>query len=391
MRIAHIAPPWIPVPPRHYGGTENVIYNLVEEQVAQGHDVTLFAPGDARSSAKHVHFFETSLYEQGLPWESHPMAFYHLYKSLEYLKAHMRDFDILHTHLSSSSDIYLFPLADTLRLPHVTTLHSQFPFDRVHTKWQGDADRYYMEWIARTPMVAISRSAQIQEQAKFPLNIIDVVHHGINLQDFPMPIMPDDFFVWLGRIVPEKGVHLAIEAAKKARVPLIIAGLVDHNIPTALRYFQEEIEPQIDGKQIQFIGPVNQQERNDLLHRAQALLNPLQWEEPFGMVMLEAMAAGCPVISFRRGAAEELLTSPEVGFLVDDVDEMVAGMQSIALIDRWSVRDYVETHFSASIMAKNYTSVYKRVIGVQENAALVRLTRSGLYKEMKEVELSRLS
>jgi glycosyltransferase involved in cell wall biosynthesis len=375
MRIAHIAPPWISIPPKNYGGTENVLYHLVEEQVAQGHDVTLFAPGDAQTSARHIAFFAQSLFECGVPWQSHPKAFYHLYKAIEYLHKHAYHFDILHTHLSSSSDIYLFPLTSTLHLPHITTLHSQFPFDRINSTWLGDADQCYMEWLSHIPLVAISKSERIQEQAKFPLNFIDVVYHGIDLHEFPQPCEPENFFAWVGRLVPDKGVHLAIEAAQRANVPLIIAGIVDRNIPEACRYFEEEIKPHLDGQQIRYIGPVCHEQRNDLFRRARGFLNPLQWEEPFGMVMLEAMAVGCPVIAFRRGAAEELISTEQVGFLVENVEQMVERIPALDRIDRLAVREYVETYFSASRMAKNYTCVYKKVAAAtrQRSRALARI------------------
>src|SRR5438552_7910808 len=152
MKIAQIAPPWISIPPKDYGGTEIVIYNLVEEQVAQGHDVTLLAPGDAKTSAKKVSFFPQTLLEEGIPWAAHLKAYYHMHKSIEYIKEH--DFDIVHTHLSSSSDMYIFPLPAPLATPHITTLHSRFPFDPVQS-WTGKADEYYMEWAPSIPKVAI--------------------------------------------------------------------------------------------------------------------------------------------------------------------------------------------------------------------------------------------
>lgn len=264
--------------------------------------------------------------------------------------------------------MYLFPLAAALPLPQVTTLHGQFPFDRMTAEWQGDADHYYMEWLSRIPLVAISEHARRSEQEKFPLNFIDVVYHGVDLKNFAPPCtVPEDFFLWLGRLTPEKGAHLAIEAARKAGVPLILAGIIDQNIPEVQRYFQEQIKPEIDGRQITYIGPVSPQERNDLLHRARGMLNPILWEEPFGMVMIEAMAAGCPVIAFRRGAAGEIITSEKVGFLVNDVAEMVEGIQNIDTIDRNTVRRSIETHFSAQIMAENYTGVYKQVIRMEMN------------------------
>lgn len=376
MRIAHIAPPWIPVPPKNYGGTEHVIFQLVEAQVAQGHTVTLFAPEDAKTSARQISFLPQALRECDIPWQSHAKALYHTYKAVEYLKDHVKDFDILHTHLSSTTDLYLFPLTSRLPLPHVNTLHSQFPFDRENGKSQCEnADACFMEWISQVPMVAISQHAKREESKKAPLRIIDVVHHGINVKDFPTPTLsPDTFFVWLGRLVPEKGAHLAIEAAHKARVPLILAGIVDEYIPASKEYFEKQIRPHLDGRQISFIGPVDFEQRNALLHQARGMLNPLQWEEPFGMVMIEAMATGCPVIAFPRGAAREIIPNEMLGFLAQDVDEMVKDIRRIDTIDRWAVRKYVETHFSAESMSKNYQSVYKKVIALQSPVWLPPLT-----------------
>src|SRR5690349_1161428 len=173
MKIAQIAPPWIPIPPKNYGGTESVIYNLVEELVAQGHDVTLFAPEDAKTSAKLVSFFPNSLLGRKGDWGRHLKAFYHLQKSIEFVNAHK--FDIVHTHLSSNTDLYIFPLSSTLTLPHVTTLHSNFPFDHSPDGNVGDADKYYMDWAACVPLVAISESAR--EREDLPVRFVDVVHN----------------------------------------------------------------------------------------------------------------------------------------------------------------------------------------------------------------------
>jgi glycosyltransferase involved in cell wall biosynthesis len=363
------------VPPKNYGGTEYVIFQLVEEQIAQGHEVTLFAPGDARTSARQISFFPHSLRECEVPWNSHPKAFYHYYKAVEYLKDHSRDFDILHTHLSSASDLYLFPLTAHLRLPHLSTLHSQFPFDRNSGSDDcHNADHYYMQWISQVPMVAISERAKREEMAKASLNVIDVIHHGIHLKDFPSPIArPKDFFVWLGRLVPEKGAHLAIETAQKAGVRLVIAGIVDEHVPEAKRYFQEKIQPHLDNKQITFIGPVNAKRRNTLLQQARALLNPLLWEEPFGMVMIEAMATGCPVIAFPRGAVREIITSANIGLLANDVDGMVERIKQIDTIDRFKVRQHIETYFSSSSMTEKYIRVYKRVVAMKDSTLLTPL------------------
>ena len=368
MRIAQIAPPWISVPPKDYGGTENVIYNLVEEQVAQGHAVTLFAPDDAQTSARLVSFFARSLYEDGISWNDHLKAYYHLHKSVEYLKKHIQHFDVVHTHLSSASDLYLFPLLADVPLPHLTTLHSQFPFDRLSHNAPGEADRYYMEWIAQSPMVAISAKARQLEGEKFPLNFVSVVHHGIDVDSYVRPdVAPEDFFLWLGRIVPEKGTHLAIEAAQKAGVRLVLAGVVDENLPEAVEYFHDQIQPQIDGQQIKYIGPVDEEEKVALLNRARGMLMPILWEEPFGMVIVEAMAAGCPVISFRRGAVPEIITSEQVGLLVEDVAGMVECIQHIDTIERSVVRAYCKEHFSVQRMTGRYLQLYEQIAGKRKN------------------------
>jgi glycosyltransferase involved in cell wall biosynthesis len=359
MKIAQIAPPWLALPPKTYGGTESVLFTLVEEQVAQGHHVTLFAPGDAKTSAHLVSFFPTSLIQEGVSWTMHLKAFYHLQKALEQVRA--QDFDIVHTHLSSAADMYIFPLTAALALPHVTTLHSHFPFDRARRNRPGDADHYYMDWAPSVPMVAISESARTQE--KVPLNFVGVVYNGIEMSQYRLTARKrGDFFVWLGRFVPEKGAHLAIEAAKRAEVPLVLAGTIDRYQQEAMRYFHEVIEPQIDGAKVKYIGPVNMKQKLSLLSRARGFLNPIEWEEPFGMVMIEAMAMGCPVISFARGAAPEIVVHGSTGFLVQHLDEMVQCIPKIDEIDRETARLHVEHHFSSQMMAENYKHIYEKVI-----------------------------
>ncbi len=366
MKIAQIAPPWIRIPPRNYGGTESVIYNLVEEQVAEGHDVTLFAPGDARTSAKLVSFFPKSLLSEGIPWTSHLKAYYHLQKAVDSVKE--QDFDIVHTHLSSASDMYLFPLTASLSTPHVTTLHSNFPFDRSSPDRPGDADRYYMDWAPFVPMVAISESARSQVQ--FPLDFVGVVYNGIDMHEFTSTRRKkrEDFFVWLGRFTPEKGPHLAIEAARQANVPLVLAGTIDRYVKSSVDYFHQQIEPRIDKKRVRYIGPVNMRQKVSLLRRACGFLNPIEWEEPFGMVMVEAMALGCPVISFDRGAAPEIVVHGETGFLVKTLEEMVEYIPRLGEIDREALRPYVDEHFSARVMVQNYVKIYEQVIR-QKSAA----------------------
>lgn len=362
MRIAQVAPPWIPIPPKNYGGTENVINDLVEKLVELGHDVTLFAPGDAKTSAKLVSFYPRSLTEEGIPWTMHLKAYYHLHKALERIKE--ESFDIVHTHLSANSDLYLFPLTATLATPHLTTLHNNLPLDYdPYSGKTGDADRYYMEWAPDVPLVAISESARVEESKIFDLNFIGVVYNGISMTEYSFLDLPrQDYFVWLGRFYPEKGAHLAIEAAKRAGVPLVLAGTIDRHSGESMDYFQNAIKPQIGSQQISYVGPVNLKQKLKLLSPARGFLNPIEWEEPFGMVMIEAMSQGCPVITFARGAAPEIVADAQVGFLVSNLDEMVERMAHIDEIDRDRVRQYVEQKFSAQAMAQNYLEMYRKVM-----------------------------
>lgn len=358
MKIAHIAPPWIAIPPNNYGGTEIVLYNLIEEQVAQGHDVTLFAPADAKTSARLISFFSHSLIESGVPWHAHLKAYYHFHKAVEYIKSHQ--FDVVHTHLSSSADMYVYPLLDSISVPVVVTLHSRFPFDRV-ASWLGDADQDYLEWLASVPMIAISASAR--EDVPYKLNFIGVIHHGLPTDLFsPTVEQPEDFLFWLGRFVPEKGPHLAIEAAKACGRPLVLAGTIDQHVPEAVDYFEQLIKPQIDGEQIRYVGPVGMQEKIDWFSRAYGLLNPIEWKEPFGMVMIEAMAVGCPVISFAQGSTPELIDHGKSGFLVNDLNGMVHYIGKLESLDRDVVRTHVEENFSVRVMVEKYTKAYRQAI-----------------------------
>lgn len=370
MKIAQIAPPWLSIPPKNYGGTENVIYYLVEAQVALGHDVTLFAPGDAKTSARLVSFFPRSLIGEGTPWTMHLKAYYHLHKAIEKIKE--QHFDIVHTHLSSSSDMYIFPLTATLDTPHVATLHSHFPYDRdARSNKIGDADRYYMDWAPAVPVVAISESSRKQEGALRPLNFIGVVHHGISLQEYKLfNTSRDNYLTWMGRFVPEKGAHLAIEAARRAGVPLVMAGIIDRHSKESMDYFHDIIQPHIGTDQVKYIGPVNLKQKLRLLSRARGFLNPIEWEEPFGMVMIEAMSQGCPVISFKRGAASEIVIDEVNGFLVNSLDEMVERIPQLDLFDRNAIRTHIELNFSANVMAEKYLEIYNNAIQMQVHTAL---------------------
>ncbi len=248
----------------------------------------------------------------------------------------------------------------SLATPYVTTLHSRFPFDRVQS-WTGDADDLYKEWFLSVPMVAISENAR--KDVPYPLNFVGVVYHGLPMSFFKHVVKEaKDYFVWLGRFMPEKGAHLAIQAAQQAGVPLVLAGIVDKHVAESVAYFEEKIKPYIDDQQIKFIGPVNTRQKVSLLSCAKGFLNPIQWEEPFGMVMIEAMAMGCPVISFARRAAPEIVVHGKSGFLVHSVEEMIQCIPQLAELNRFNIHDLALQKFSVKAMAEQYTKVYKKVI-----------------------------
>jgi glycosyltransferase involved in cell wall biosynthesis len=358
MKIAQIAPPWIAVPPKDYGGTETVLHCLVEEQVAQGHNVTLIASGDSQTSAHLVPLIKQGLREDGVPWNDYQQELDYLEQALNYVQKH--DFDIVHTHVSSGGDMFLFPLLARLQIPHVTTLHSNLPFRSAEVPDEIRNERF-VRWTSQVPIVAISEHAR-QNQG-LPLNFIGVVHHGIPLEkDRVLPTQPDDYFLWLGRFVPEKGPHLAIEGAQLAQMPLILAGKITQDTPQIQSYYQDKIQPHLDGQQIRNHGPADAQEKRDLMSHARGFLNPIEWEEPFGMVMIEAMALGCPVISFAHGAAPEIIQDGETGFLVQNLDGMIQAMGRIDEIKREKVQAHVQKHFSCEAMERKYDTIYQQAI-----------------------------
>ena len=357
MKIAQIAPPWFSTPPTTYGGTEAIVAFIVDELVAQGHDVTLFAPGDSVTSGKLVSFFPRSLIAEGVPWQAALKPYYHLHKSLE----RANEFDVVHTHLSSTADMFMFPLLAGISTPHVTTLHSNFPFDRVNG-WIGDADTYYYEWIEPAPIVTVSQRAK--ENLPAGLNVAGVVHLGVPMRDYRFSdAKPERYFTWLGRFAPAKGAHHAITAAKLANVPLILAGIVEHGNKESSDYFQAEIAPHLDGERVKYIGPVNMAQKVELLSHARGLLNPIAWEEPGATVVLEAMALGCPVIAFARRVVPELIVHGKTGFLTHDVAEMASYIPRIGEIGRRETHLHVDRNFSSKVMADKYLKIYAALQG----------------------------
>jgi glycosyltransferase involved in cell wall biosynthesis len=339
MKIAQLAPLWERVPPPAYGGIELVVGLLTDELVKRGHEVTLFASGDSISDAKLE-----AIHPRALRLEPNAKE-YCVYEALLLSNAFQRaeEFDVIHSHLGYAA----LPYAKLVKVPTVHTLHGIFT---------PDGEKLFKH-AKEQPYVSIS---QAQIEARLGLNIAATVYNAIDIHQHKFYAQPDEppYLAFLGRISPEKGPHHAIEIAKQVGLPLKIAGKVD---VVDREYFERDIEPLIDGKQIQYVGEANHHQKNDLMGRALATLFPITWREPFGLVMIESMAAGTPVIAMRMGSTPEIVAHQKTGFLCDSVEECVAAVKVIDTIDRLDCRDHVATRFSVEQMVDGYEAVYRQV------------------------------
>ena len=342
MRIAQIAPLYESVPPRLYGGTERVVSWLADELVERGHEVTLFASGDSRTHARLVSAWPRALRLD--PAQPDPFALH----TLELAQAFSRadDFDVVHCHV----DYLAFPYGRLVSTPVVHTLHGRLdlrPLIHVLTE------------LREVPLVSISNS-QREPLTGLDLNWVATVHHGLPMRDVPAVTTASDgrYLVFLGRMSAEKRPDLAIAVAKRAGLPLIMAAKVDR---PDREYFEREIRPQLGHPLIEYIGEVSDAEKWRLLGDALALLFPIDWPEPFGLAMIEALACGTPVVARPCGAVPEIVRDGEVGFLADTVDELVAAVKRVDVIDRARCRRWAEAQFSVGVMADHYESVYRRL------------------------------
>jgi glycosyltransferase involved in cell wall biosynthesis len=340
MRIAQIAPLWERVPPPAYGGIELVVGLLTDELVRRGHEVTLFASGDSLTLAKLI-----SVHPCALRLDA-TVKDYSIYEVLQLTSVYERaeEFDIIHSHMGHS------PLAYTnlVKTPTVHTLHGTFTPD----------NEKIFKYAKRQPYISISHA---QREPQLGLNYVDTIYNGIDVTSykfFPEPI-DDPYLAFLGRMSPEKGPHLAIEIAKKAGWRLKMGGKLDM---VDVKFFEREIQPLIDGDQIQYLGEANHAEKNVLMGGAVATLFPITWREPFGLVMVESMASGTPVIGMRMGSTEEVIADGETGFLCNNTQDCVSAIDKVARLNRYACRRYVEDHFSVKQMTDGYEAVYKQIL-----------------------------
>jgi glycosyltransferase involved in cell wall biosynthesis len=336
MRIGMLAPPWVPVPPAGYGGTETIVDALTRGLAAAGHDPVLFATGDSTCDVTRLWLFDEppSIMGQAMPELQHVQAAYDA----------LADCDVIHDHTLVGP---IWAAAREVRVPVISTVHGDL----------GPGPRALYGQMARwASLTAISQS----QRASAPeVPFAAVVLHGIDASRFPVGNGDGGYALFVGRFSPDKGAHEAIEIARKAGIPLRIAAKMRE--PAERAYFAESIEPEL-GPDVEYLGELTPDERNEELARATVLLNPIQWMEPFGLVMVEAMACGTPVIAYPNGAAPEIVKHGTTGFLCDDADSAAEALRHIGEIDRSACRKTIESEFSAARMAHDYIAVYRRVV-----------------------------
>lgn len=355
MKIAQIAALIESVPPRLYGGTERIASYLTEELVRQGHDVTLFASGDSITSANLVPCCAQALRLN--PSVRDPIPYYML--MLDRVRRMHRNFDILHFHI----DQFHFPLFSGTGVPTLTTLHGRQDLTDLHHLYRGFPDM---------PLVSISEA----QRKPIPFaNFATTIYHGLPPLYAPTFDPRGGYLAFLGRIAPEKRVDRAIAIAKAVGLPLRIAAKVDR---VDEQYFRDEIQPLLKAPDVEFIGEIDDRKKGAFLGEARAVIFPIDWPEPFGLVMIEAMACGTPVLGFRKGSVSEIIDEGVTGVVVDSVEEAVCSIGRLLSLDRRKVRARFDERFTVRRMALDYVSTYKKLINAKRSEiatpAVARLT-----------------
>jgi glycosyltransferase involved in cell wall biosynthesis len=340
MRIAQVAPLIESVPPKLYGGTERVVSYLTEELVRLGHDVTLFASGDSVTSANLVPCCPEAL--RLTPGSIDRLA--HHVVMLEEVFSQSDAFDIIHFHI----DYLHFPLSRRERVANVTTLHGRLDIPDLQPLYHK---------FPEMPVISISDT---QRDPLPNVNWQATVYHGLPKNQYTFRDQPGDYLAFLGRISPEKGVDRAIEIATLAGIPLKIAAKVDN---ADREYFESKIKPLLNNSLVEFIGEIGYPDNDEFLGKAIALLFPINWPEPFGLVMIEAMACGTPVIAHPFGSVPEVIEEGRSGFLINDVRAGARAVQEVSKIRREECRQRFEERFSSTRMAHDYLTVYERLAG----------------------------
>ena len=340
MKIAQVAPLYESVPPKLYGGTERVVSYLTEELVRQGHQVTLFASGD---SVTQAHLVEACPRSLRLDQECKDQ-FAHNIVLLEQVFRQASTFDLMHFHI----DYLHFPLSVRQHIPTVTTLHGRLDLPDLIPVFQ---------MFPTMPVVSISNS----QRTPLPwLNWLETVYHGLPEDLYTFQEAPGTYLAFLGRMSPEKGVEQAIAIAQRVGMPLKIAAKVDQNDN---EYFHEVVQPLLNNSLIEYIGEVGGDNKDAFLGQAYAVLFPIDWPEPFGLVMIEALACGTPVIAYPRGSVPEVLEDGVTGWMVEGIEGAVQAVGRVSALSRARCRQVFEERFSASRMAHDYLRIYKQLLG----------------------------
>jgi glycosyltransferase involved in cell wall biosynthesis len=339
MRIAQISPLYESVPPKLYGGTERVVHNLTEELVARGHEVTLFASGDSMTSANLVPACKNAL---RLDANCIDPFVYH-FSLMEMVEKHSKNFDLIHSHI----DYLYFPIMRRSQNTYLTTLHGRLDIPELEPLFNE---------FREIPLVSISNS----QRKPVPFsNWKGTVYHGLPLDLYSFNKKGGDYLVFVGRVSPEKRIDRAIEIAKKAGIQIRIAAKVDK---ADKDYFESKIKNLLDHPLVDFIGEVGEKEKEDLLGNALGLIYPIDWPEPFGLAMIEAMACGTPVIAYSCGSVPEVVDEGKTGFVVNSQKEAVDAVKKLKGLDRKLCRDTFEKRFSVERMADDYLMIYEALI-----------------------------
>jgi glycosyltransferase involved in cell wall biosynthesis len=346
VRIAMLAPPWIPVPAPAYGGIEEVVRLLCDGLTARGHAVTLFAPPGSESRAAVVPVLEEPHPDdiQKAQFEADHVA--RAFAEIDAAGERGEPYDVIHDHVGHTA----LAMADRVSAPLVHTLHGPFT---------EDARRFYAEHGHKARIVAISR-AQL-EAAPAEMGGGSVVHNPIDCAEWPYREEKEDFLLWIGRMSPDKGPQRAIAAAREAGAPLVLAGPVQ---PGQEEFFAAEVEPQLGRDGIEYVGEAGAERKRELYGHARALLMPIRWPEPFGLVMVESLACGTPVIAFPEGSAPEVVEDGVTGFVVDDEHAMAQAVERLGEIDPADCRSACERRFSVAAVVRAYEEVYRAAIAV---------------------------
>lgn len=344
LRIAQVSPLWTRVPPSTYGGIELLLKLLVDDLVARGHDVTLFATGDCVTSGKLHPICDVNLSELTERGEAYMFEYYANAVMTDVLRR-AREFDIIHFHLSPA----WLPLAALSPTPVLFTMHTSPHRD----------DEWAMRRYPEVPAVGISEhqmhATGLHLGRKFP-----VVYNGCDFDKYEPTYEPGEYLAFLGRMSPAKNPRDAIRIAQAVGMPIVLAGRPQNAEED--RYFVKEVKPLIDGKNVRWIGPVNHPQKNELLRRAAALLFPVQWDEPFGLVMIEAMACGCPVVAHRRGSVAEVVDNGLTGFHTGVIDAMAELVPAAISLDRSKVREHAQQRFGYQRMVDEYMELYRKLL-----------------------------